>query len=131
MYEDLNHPALYALMGAAGLFAYYLLSKGLQALASRTNHFDILTPVLNSCYNCTGGHIIPPKEAPTGVAVKALDQTVVECREMLRDETRMGGKELMDIWGFYYEGTTADYTEIAEKCPRFVPKIVNKNGSIG
>jgi hypothetical protein len=131
MYEEINNPALYALLGAAGLLAYYFLGTGLKALANRTNHFDILTPVFDSCLNCTGSHILAPSEVPGGVAVHELDKTMNQCREMMRDETRLTDKVYMEKWGWLYDEAPHDHTAIAGKCPAFTPKLVNRNGSIG
>ena len=129
MYEDINYTALYAFMGAAALFAIYLLTSGLQALAKRTSQFDIITPVLNSCLNCTGAHVLAPDEVPRGYAIHQLNATMVQCREMMRDELRLTDEAFMEKWDWVYEEKAHEHTAIASKCPQF--KLVNKDGSIG
>lgn len=131
MYDEINNPMLFGFMVLSGLFALYSLQRGLKALANRTSHFDILTPVLNSCFNCTGAHVLAPEKRPQGVAIKELEKTTLQCREQLRDETRMTDARFMDKWSFLYEEAPLDYTAIAGKCASFTPKLVNKDGSIG
>ena len=131
MYEDINNPALIAMMVAAAIVAFIFLSTGLQALAKRPNHFDILTPVFKSCYGCGEFRVAPPEEAPKGVAAPEVEKTLLKCAAMLRDETRLTDDDHMTKWGFVYEQAPGDMTEVAERCPRFTPRLVNKDGSIG
>lgn len=131
MYEDINNPALFALMGVAAIVAYVFLSTGLKALANRTNHFDVLTPVFRSCYGCGEFRIADVEKAPQGVVINDIDKTLLKCSAMLRDETRLTDEDYMTKWNFVYEQAPGDMTEVAERCPRFTPRLVNKDGSIG
>jgi hypothetical protein len=121
MYEEINNPALMALIVVTGGVAMYLLHTGLKALNKRTSHFDIISPALQSCFDCAQSelYIPPPEKAPNPPAERKLGETTLRCREMLRDETRLTDDYFEQKWGWVSEQPDGDYTAVATKCPRF------------
>lgn len=115
---------LLVLMIVSALLAIYFLEMGIRKLRRPApSQFDIITPVLRSCFNCENMYIPAPGKAPIGVLPKELKHTIVGCRELLHDERNLPGPEFDAKWSFThdYKGPE-DYLRIGAECPHWIKK---------
>lgn len=118
MQQLMDNYALFGLLAASALFAIYFLGSGLKALANPAPAQWTLGGITipRSCSTCTNG---------TVTAGEQLQVTLNHCRAMLHDETNDPGDMFEQKWGWTDDLPDLEAVTIAEKCPRWVPRVIN------